>query len=367
MYLHIILEEPKFPPLIRNLYETVCSDNHIFVILGESSKLLGFKYVATVRDLADLIGSRSDWQGVILHGILDGFEPYLDAVPRDLKLAWVVWGFEAYRYKHMANWGLLEPETSAFVFNSFRSRMKVFVRPMAWHLRGIFRRFRRVVNRINYVVTHLESEYKLFQDWGLISPNNVWHEAAVLLMSDVAPLSSCHYSGGRLDIQVGNSATPTNNHIDVFRRLAMEDLTGRRVLVPLSYGDDDYRDFVVRRGSEILGDHFFPIIDFMPLEQYLKQFDRCGIVILNNYRQQAVGNVIAALWAGRSLYLGPSTVYQDYKSKGLPVFSFQSEFDLNRAEISLSSLSEVRIKLSDFIGDYAVVQKTACLLERLDS
>tara|TARA_B110001469_G_scaffold118787_1_gene125823 strand:- start:3750 stop:4853 length:1104 start_codon:yes stop_codon:yes gene_type:complete len=367
MYLHVILEESKFPPLIRNLYETVSLGNHVYVIIGKSNELSGFKYLTTVGDFADLIGSRSDWQGVILHGMLASFEPYLDAVPLDLKLAWVVWGFEAYCYKYMSDKGLLELETNAFVFNSFSSRVKSFIRPMAWHLRGVFRRFRRVVNRINYVVTHLESEYKLFRDWGLISSNNVWHDAPVLLMSDLVPLSSCHYSGGRLDIQVGNSATPTNNHIDVFRRLATEDLTGRRVLVPLSYGDDDYRDFVVRRGSEILGDHFSPIVDFMLLEQYLKLFDRCGIVILNNYRQQAVGNVIAALWAGRSLYLGPSTVYQDYKSKGLPVFSFQSEFDLDRVAISRSNLSEVRDKLLDFVGDDAVVRKAACLLERLDS
>jgi hypothetical protein len=337
------------------------------VIIGKSNKLAGFKYIVSVGDFADLIGSRSDWQGMILHGMLASFEPYLYAVPLDLKLAWVVWGFEAYCYKHMTDRGLLELETNAFIFNSFSSQMKSFLRPVAWHLRGVFRRFHRVVDRINYVVTHLESEYELFRDWGLIGSSNVWHEAPVLLMSDLVPLSTCHYSGGRLDIQVGNSATPTNNHIDVFRRLAMEDLTGRRVLVPLSYGDDAYREFVVRRGSEILGDHFSPILDFMPLEQYLKQFDRCGIVILNNYRQQAVGNVIAALWAGRSLYLGPSTVYQDYKSKGLPVFSFQSEFDLDRTEISLSSLSEVRAKLSNYIGDDAVVQKAACLLERLDS
>jgi len=365
MYLHIIQSDTKFPPLIRNLYESICAGNHVYVIVGEDRELLGFRSVNTVRDFAALVSFRSDWTGIILHGILVSFYPYLDAVPRDLKMAWVVWGVEAYSYKHVNDHGLLEPETSTFVFDTFSSRMKRSLRPIAWHLRGDFRKFRHVMRRINYVVTHLESEYKLFRDWGLVESGNVWHDAPVLLLSDLLPSSDHDCSGVRPDIQVGNSATPANNHVDVFRRLSEEDLTGRRVLVPLSYGSDDYRAFVIRRGQEILGDHFSPIVDFMPLDEYMNLFDRCGIVILNHYRQQAVGNSIAALWAGRSLYLGPSTVYRDYKSKGLPVFLFQSDFKLDRVAISPLALRAVRTKLSEFLGDDSVLRKTACLLDRL--
>ena len=69
-------------------------------------------------------------------------------------------------------------------------------------------------------------------------------------------------------IQLGNSATPTNNHIEAIDWLAQMELGARRVIVPLSYGSDEYRDMVCAYGKKRLGDTFQPVTDFMPFDEY---------------------------------------------------------------------------------------------------
>ncbi|GAA3763552.1 TDP-N-acetylfucosamine:lipid II N-acetylfucosaminyltransferase [Microbacterium kribbense] len=105
------------------------------------------------------------------------------------------------------------------------------------------------------------------------------------------------------DILVGNSATPTCNHLEAFSLLSHHDLTNRRVIVPLTYGDTTYREIVVREGKRLLGANFLPLIDHLPEAQYSDLMDQCSVAIFNHRRQQAMGNIIAALQKGMAVYM----------------------------------------------------------------
>ena len=109
------------------------------------------------------------------------------------------------------------------------------------------------------------------------------------------------------DVLVGNSATATNNHVDVFRLLSTLDLGNRRVVTPLTYGDDAYRDAVLVEGRELLGDRFTPVVDHLPLADYLGLTASCSVVVFAHRRQQGLGNIGAALSRGAHLYLADST------------------------------------------------------------
>jgi hypothetical protein len=116
---------------------------------------------------------------------------------------------------------------------------------------------------------------------------------------------SCSVRG--CDILVGNSATPSNNHLDAFRLLAACPLAGRRVLVPLSYGDSQYREVVLRQGHSLFGSAFEPILDFMPLASYNERLSTCGVAIMYHRRQQALGNVGSLLFGGCKVLFHPES------------------------------------------------------------
>jgi dTDP-N-acetylfucosamine:lipid II N-acetylfucosaminyltransferase len=105
------------------------------------------------------------------------------------------------------------------------------------------------------------------------------------------------------DILLGNSATVQNNHFEALELIAQTGTAGRRVVVPLSYGDAAYADAVVARGSELLGSDFMPLREFMPLEDYQQVVGACSVVVMGHRRQQGIGNVAAALWSGAHVFL----------------------------------------------------------------
>jgi hypothetical protein len=123
------------------------------------------------------------------------------------------------------------------------------------------------------------------------------------------------------NILIGNSATPTNNHLEIFQLLAVQDLAGRKLIVPLSYGQPEYRDAVIEKGRAVFGDRFVPICDYMPLPEYNNLIAQCSVVVMNHRRQQALGNIGAMLHRGSKVFLdegGP--VYSFFKERGAHVF-----------------------------------------------
>lgn len=102
----------------------------------------------------------------------------------------------------------------------------------------------------------------------------------------------------------GNSASATNNHVELFRKIRDQvDLSERKIIVPLSYGDICYRDKVIVDGKKILGNAFMPLVDFMPIGEYHKIISSCQFVVMNHLRQQALGNICSGLLAGAKIYL----------------------------------------------------------------
>ncbi len=107
------------------------------------------------------------------------------------------------------------------------------------------------------------------------------------------------------DVLLGNSANPTNNHIEALELLRGRLPYGGRVLAPLSYGvaPQGYAKAVAAAGRAALGEHFEPLTDWLPIEAYNRLLAGCGVVLMNHRRQQAVGNICAALYRGASVYM----------------------------------------------------------------
>ena len=124
------------------------------------------------------------------------------------------------------------------------------------------------------------------------------------------------------NILVGNSATASNNHLEVFKILSQLDLGDRKILVPLSYGDADYRAAIISRGQSLFGARFQPIVEFMPLDQYNTLIAQCSIVVMGHRRQQGGGNTVTQLYKGAKVFLDEvSTVYKYLNSRGAFVYT----------------------------------------------
>lgn len=370
MFLHLIKSDPKFPPLIRKLFEAAMPGEHVYALIcdrGEASEPReGFHVVRAPEELRVLLRNVDRLDGVILNGVLGKAYPYLELFPEDIPMAWVVWGVELYEHLNESGASFHGPLTRQFFGRTPVERLKSVVRPYYWILRGRSRQTGDVLQRLSYVVTQLPAEFELVAS---CHPRaGLRHvQIPVVLLGDLVDKESDRQHAAGKNIQVGNSAHSSNNHLEAFEMLQGADLADRKVLVPLSYGDPEYRKFILTEGKKMLGDAFEPITDFLPLTDYLALMQSCSSVMMNQYRQQGLGNIIAALWRGAAVYLAPSATYMTYSEWGLSVFDLARSFPFSAPsleEVDANAVKNRRI-LEERIGRRVVLSRTGAWLDDL--
>jgi hypothetical protein len=337
----------KFGRYAAEQFETVLPGRNRFVtVLPESGCEVdgsgGFdseRVVVGTDDYARLLDDVSRSECVVFHSLNRRFVPILERCPPSCVTAWVLWGFEVYGLtRHFPQ--TLQPLTARFQLDApVRRRLALrmlrrvlgpfFPRGMLVRLANLRRRLRQrryaaALRRFDYLLTYIDEEAELIRSHGI---------------SEARYLPFCYYSltatvgkcfmdmrvSGR-DILLGNSASFTSNHLDAFELLAKLDLTGRRVVCPLSYGDADYAKAVAEAGRDRLGDTFMPLHDFMPIDEYNRLMESCGVVVMNHLRQQAMGNIMTALWLGAKVYLNETTtVWRYLRRSGIKAYSIPAE------------------------------------------
>lgn len=121
-------------------------------------------------------------------------------------------------------------------------------------------------------------------------------------------------------ILLGNSASATNNHLEAFELLKKINVNKRNIIAPLSYGQKRYAAAIKDTGKKLFPDNFTALTTFLPLDTYNEIISQCGFVIMNHYRPQAIGNIIAALYMGSKVFLNNTAAYQYFKQLGCHVY-----------------------------------------------
>lgn len=105
-------------------------------------------------------------------------------------------------------------------------------------------------------------------------------------------------------------------------------------------------------GQEYFSENFEPLMDFMSVQDYVAAIKKCGYVIMNHVRQQAVGNIVIMLYLGARVFVRQENpVYDFFKSAGVAISTVQ-ELE-KRPELLNTPLSEgERINNRNIVSDY---------------
>jgi hypothetical protein len=242
------------------------------------------------------------------------------------KVFWVVWGKDLYFFR------LLE-------------------KPRFYH--RIYEHFRkRVFPGIGHLVVIFEEEYDLARQWygvtGVCIECNMLYPYAV----DLDPLTLAPGdvpATGGYRVIVGNSASETNNHVQVFETLKRRLGEVSCVICPLSYGGEArYTAQVDDEGKRLLGDKFEPLQEFIDLEAYLELLNSVQFAIYGYDRQEGLGNIITLIRYGVTVYMKAGTsTWKFFKRQGIEVLDLD---DLRERPLSRLSF-EVRVSNSKRIAE----------------
>lgn len=245
---------------------------------------------------------------IIVHGLFDPyFVLFLFLHPSLLKkVSWIIWGADLYHF-HMNS--KLSKKYAAF---------------------EIIRR--SVLKRVPYYVSYLEDDVefsrRLYNKDAkyvecLMYPSNFFDESTALVNATTNILDA---EQSTINILMGNSADPANNHEEMIKMLA--GVNNFFVYIPLSYGSESYCESVVKLCEHYIPGRYKVLRDFMPFKDYEILLSKIDVAMFNFKYQQGMGNIIRLLGLGKTVFMRNTTsTWSLFESMQVEVFDIQN-FDI---------------------------------------
>lgn len=334
MILHLCVLEKFTEPFYRFTHEhgDVFGFDHEFYVndlygkfsIFEGQNIFWAQSTNWIARQAWLVRKMHEAEKIILHGLWDMRALLLLCLCPWLlkKCHWAIWGGDLYVHKHGK-------------------------RNLAWRRNEMLRRFS--IKRIGHFLTHLRGDYELARKW--YGASGEWHDCFLYPsnLQPPPPESTVHQG---INILLGNSADPANNHVDAIKKLKPLCEDGVTVFCPLSYGYPEYARKIIDHGKQELGDRFVPVLEYMPLSVYRCFLNKMDIAIFNHRRQQGVGIATTLLGFGKKVFMRQDTSsYQMFAGLGVELFSIDElrleklddESAKQNAAIVKSCFSEVNL------------------------
>ena len=326
MNLHIMYDEKVISRAIQYFEEALPGQNK-YIIFSKKRKEDRIVKTELPTVLFTTYGSKGFWEfvgdtqaynNIILHYL--GFQSvkFAEEVSNTDNFVWIVWGgdlynmiLEPYGYRLYA-----DPKVCGNWLHRFFSRDN-----MLWR-KYLAKKRVKLMKRIPNMAI-LNCDYKLLREYfPEIKP--LVRKFFYYPVNDMVNYSLLNRRIISNNIFVGNSSQPTNNHHSVFEAISKYDIGERKVITPLSYGSKQGKDDALKWGKILLKDNFYPITDYLPLEKYNELMLSANIFIYGQYRQEAFGNIVVALYIGGIVVLDPrNPLMYDLKDNGFIVFSIE--------------------------------------------
>ena len=333
--LHLILDDPKFVGLAIRFFDSSHFTNS-WVRISEDRKPVDLSPTTEIQHL--VVHDYHD--NVVVQGQLHDMATRHDIVMfhflvpnslgivRDLaKRTTVViqyWGGD-YSHRLIPNEQIVLPLTASYIHS------KSF--PFLGFKRMLFFIKRRLKNMLSTGTFSLLPELRYAHAYMTLLPEENWnfpiktkckHLPARIVYIDIDKPCEKHQmeSPTTYRVLLGNSATSTNNHLDIIDDLAAIKPQILEVILPLNYGDSKYGDHIQKEYEAKFGSIARPLRTFIDSDNYDVLLNQVDIVIMNQLRQQALGNIVRALSQGKTVYLHPQGVnYRHFVTAGIHVKS----------------------------------------------
>lgn len=339
---------------IKESQEILINTNSIFVVLNNNEKIrLRKVQYLNHNELTDII-IKKEPSRIILHYLTAAkIKPLIESGYSG-EVHWSAWGGDLYNSLfNFKNNEFYEEETLLYLKkNKLNSKGNIMYRNHKVIPKNILLFIYRIVklkkhdyqitkeflNRIDYCSTVLPYEFSYIKQ---LCPNV---EYRPYVYGNIDYLTTDLKNDVKLGtkILVGNSGTPSNNHVTVYKQL-----TNFNIISPVVYGDKEYINTLRNDYKNI---NF--ITNRLPLNKYTELLTSCNTMIINVIRQQSVGNILLGIHLGMRVYLNEkSKMLPFFKSLGIKIFSFQTDFKkYSNTQLTLIDIHENKINLEKYWG-----------------
>ncbi len=331
--LHLMYDSQYCDKFISFVNENFPKDEHKFIIIhNKNEKLKSIKIdgisnieILDLRcEVNELIKSIQLSTNIFIHFMFDYCCEIVTRFCKNKPIYWKMWGGDLYYYIDSK---IYDAQTKKILsdinFNINDAPIDKF------SLQYIYRRV--AMRRINKVLCGFKRDYDIANEKFIISGEHIPfiypNPIKYILMDkqkNIETKPNIIKEKRKYLIQLGNSGDPSNNHIEVINQLSKINSNEFNVVVPLSYGNQNYINFLVKEGYRLLGDRFIPILNYLDSDEYYNILNQVDVAIMNHNRPQGFGNILPLIYLGKKVYLKSSisTTYELCK-KGIKVFNVE--------------------------------------------
>ena len=276
---------------------------------------------------------RKDVDIVFFHGMRGKRYFYANIIRKNVKLVWWEWGFDIYLgwkgLPPLVDIELYKPITKKFFegqnpVKKQNQLLKLANYPINSFLKAIQK---KALSRVDYFMPTLEVEYELLKK----NHPDFKAKKSFVGFNPYNPIFVSHTIPG--NIQIGNSLTYTNNHLDIFDYLYKIDFSDRKIFIPVSYGTGYGGVDELIKQCRFPNENVIWMKDFMKREDYILHCRTITHAIFGMMRQQGMGNINNFMRDGTKVYLFKDSVIAQQLRKDGYIF-FTIEDDLNQESLS---------------------------------
>lgn len=288
-YVHIIFNDKFCDPFIRFINEKFNTQEHVFLVF-RTHEQFPFPKVENVIEIQSLFGidfSASTIKTVVMHSLFipEGVKYWNEhRSVQQQKVYWMMWGGDLY--------------------DAPRNEEEDAVR----------RNFKGYISDTDGDCEIVRQKYSL--------ENKIYIDAAYtfpITMQMVDEAIRCKKEHDYIQIQINNSADATT--IEMLETLGKYADQNIKVVTVLSYGHLQYKDQIIETGKRIFGSKFEYLDQYLTPGEYAKWLAGNDLYILNQHRQEGLGNSFASLAEGAKLFIRSTvTTYHHFNNKDIKVF-----------------------------------------------
>ena len=276
----------------------------------------------------ELIAHLSDYRAVLMHGLFSYIQyDIIRHLPKETKLAWVMWGGEIYYPENKSLFRLAPITRMAYKIKQYKNNL-CNIRDLSTKVPV------DILRRVDYMLGSSLELYDVVREFtGNMNMQHLMY--SYFTLESLIGEDSLDKTVIGNNILLGNSAAVENNHFDILLHLRRVGLPkNTRLITPLSYSTPWVKIWVNKMAKILFGHKFYPLLSFIPRSEYNKLVQSCSVFIANHHNPNAFGNVLTSLWLGARVYTSEHNVQTKFLRRlGLHVSIIET--DLNKKNPNL--------------------------------
>jgi dTDP-N-acetylfucosamine:lipid II N-acetylfucosaminyltransferase len=308
MNLHIAPDNTFINAFYDNLREASLLNNNRIVIRSNNKELK-----AVTRDIPfaplystkfnSIVGDTFSYNKVYVHY----FTPLLYrwvALNKFRELNWLVWGGDIYNLPSLDR-VCYEPLTLAQYVEKNKSFGEILYELKILMLHSAFKKM--AYSKVANIMTWMEQEYQFALRHLPVQANHkFFFYENQFPYSELDSIEKSAATHGRLSLMIGNSGSPTNNHLDTISFLEKHKIDAD-LIVPVSYGDKKYIAFLKNNLTYKYGKLEF-VDRYMQFHEYIRFLADTDGLIMNTIRPQGYGNILMMLYLGKPVFFNTKNI-----------------------------------------------------------